>query len=79
MSPGDREPPGKRHGMTWLTAIAALIGLGIGLHNLWKDLFYPDPEFSDSYLILSYLLDAVTVLACGGAIFFLFKARSRLK
>ncbi|HEX3444847.1 MAG TPA: hypothetical protein VHS80_09020 [Chthoniobacterales bacterium] len=62
--------------MTWLTAIAALIGLGIGLHNLRKDLFYPDSEFSDSYLVLSYLLDAVTVLACGGAIFFLFKASS---
>jgi hypothetical protein len=79
MSPGDHEPPGKRHAMTLLTAIAALIGLGIGLHNLWKDLFYPDPEFSDSYLVFSYILDTVTVLACGGAIFFLLKARSRGK
>ena len=65
--------------MTWLTAVAALIGLGIGLHNLWRDLFNPDPAFSDGYLLLSYLLDAVTVLACGAAIFFLFKARSRGK
>ncbi|HET9374434.1 MAG TPA: hypothetical protein VFO40_05645 [Chthoniobacterales bacterium] len=79
MNPGDHQPSGKRHGMTWLTAIAALIGLGIGLHNLWRDLFNPDPEFSDSYLLLSYLLDIVTVLACGGAIFFLLKARSRGK
>jgi succinate dehydrogenase hydrophobic anchor subunit len=63
--------------MTWLTAIAALIGLGIGLHNLWKDLFYPDSEFSNSYLILSYLLDTVTILACGAAIFFLFEATRR--
>jgi succinate dehydrogenase hydrophobic anchor subunit len=65
--------------MTWLTAIAALIGLGIGLHNLWRDIFYPDPEFSDNYLILSYVLDTVTVLACGAAIFFLFRATSRRK
>jgi hypothetical protein len=79
MNPGDHGPPSKRHGLTWLIAIAALIGLGIGLHNLWKDLFNPDPEFSDSYRLFSYLLDTVTVLACGGAIFLLFKARSRGK
>jgi hypothetical protein len=77
MSPGDHGPPSKWHGLTWLTAIAALIGLGVGLHNLWKDLFYPDPEFSDSYLIFSYLLDTVTVLACSAAIFLLLKARGR--
>ena len=65
--------------MTWLIAIAALIGLGIGLHNLWRDFSNPDPEFSDGYLLLSYLLDVVTVLACGAAILFLFKARSRGK
>jgi hypothetical protein len=79
MNPGDKGSPSKNHGMTWLTAIAALIGLGIGLHNLWKDLFNPDPEFSDSYLLFSYLLDTITVLACGGAIFLLLKARSRGK
>jgi succinate dehydrogenase hydrophobic anchor subunit len=76
VNPGDHTPPSKRHSLIWLTAIAALIGLAIGLHNLWKDFFYPDPEFPDNYLILSYLLDTVTVLACGTAIFFLFKARN---
>jgi hypothetical protein len=74
MSPGDQGPPRKKPGISWPIAIAALIGLGFGLDNLWKDLFSPDPKVSESYLSFSYVLDGIAVLGCGGAIFLLLKA-----
>jgi hypothetical protein len=64
----------KNPGIAWPIAIAALIGLGFGLQNLWKDLFAPDPKASESYLSFSYVLDGITVIACGVAIFLLLKA-----
>jgi hypothetical protein len=74
MSFGNQGPSRKRPGITWPIVIVALIGLGFGLQSLWKDLFFPDPEFSEGYLIFSCLLDGLTVLACGAAIFLLLKA-----
>ncbi len=79
MSAGDQEPPRKRPGITWPIAIAALIGLAFGLLNLWRDLFAADPMDPESYLIFSFVLDGVIVIACGTAIFLLLKARSRGK
>jgi hypothetical protein len=67
-------PPKKNLGIAWPIAIAALMGLGFGLQNLWRDLFAPDPRASDSYLSISYVLDGVTVMTCGLAIFLLVKA-----
>jgi hypothetical protein len=67
-------PPRKKPGITWPLAIVAVIGLGLGLQSLWRHLFSPDPEFSQGYLIFSYLLDGVTIAACGAAlILFLLK------
>jgi hypothetical protein len=77
MSAGDQEPPRKRPGITWPIAIAAVIGLAFGLYNLWKDLFAADPMDPESYLIFSFVLDGVIVIACGTAIFLLLKARSQ--
>jgi hypothetical protein len=79
MTFGHDLPPRTKPGITWLIAVAALIGLGFGLHNLWKDLFTPDLEVSESYLIFSYVLDGITVIACGAAIFLLLKARRQGK
>jgi hypothetical protein len=62
------DPPPKNFGLASPIAIGALIGLGFGLQNLWKDLFAPDPMASESYLSFSYALDAFTVIASGGAI-----------
>jgi hypothetical protein len=74
MTFGHDRPPRKVPGIAWSVAIAALIGLGFGLQNLWKDLFFPDPKASESYLSFSYVLDGITVIACGGALFLLLKA-----
>jgi hypothetical protein len=60
--------------IAWPIAIAALIGLGFGLQNLWRDLFAPDPKASESYSSFSYVLDGITIIACGFAIFLLLKA-----
>jgi hypothetical protein len=74
MTFGHDRPPREKPGITWPIAIAALIGLGFGLHNLWKDFFAPDPRASEGYLSFSLVLDGITVIACGGAIFLLLKA-----
>jgi hypothetical protein len=74
MTFGHDRPPKKNPGIAWLIAIAALIGLGFGLQNLWKDLFVSDPKASESYLSFSYFLDGITVIGCGFAIFLLLKA-----
>jgi hypothetical protein len=74
MTFGHDRPPKKNLGIAWLIAIAALMGLGFGLQNLWRDLFAPDPRASESYLSFSYVLDGITVITCGLAIFLLFKA-----
>jgi len=74
MTFGHDRPPKKNPGIAWPITIAALIGLGFGLQNLWKDVFAPDPKASESYLSFSYVLDGITVIACGVAIFLLLKA-----
>jgi len=80
MSSGDQAPPKKRAGTPWPTAIVALVGFGWGLQALWKNLFFPDPEFSQGYLIFSYILDGVAILACGATlILFVIKLASQAK
>jgi len=74
MTFGHDQPRKKEAWYAWPIVIAALIGLGFGLQNIWKDLFAADPRASESYLSFSYVLDGITVIACGGAIFLLLKA-----
>jgi hypothetical protein len=74
MTFGHDRPPKRNPGIAWPIGIAALIGLGFGLKNLWKDYVAPDPKASDSYLSFSYILDGITVIACGFAIYLLLKA-----
>ena len=80
MSSADQEPLKKKIGTLWPMAIVALVGFGWGLQGLWNNLFFPDPEFSQGYLIFSYILDGVAILACGATlILFVIKLASQAK
>jgi hypothetical protein len=80
MSSGDQQPSKKKAGTTWPVAIVALVGFGWGLQGLWKNLFFPDPEFSQGYLIFSYALNGLAILACGTTlILFVIKLATQAK
>jgi hypothetical protein len=80
MSSAHQRPPRKKPGITWPVAIVALVGLGFGLQSLWKHLFHPNPELPQGYLIFSYFLDGITIVACSAAlILFLVKLASQGK
>jgi hypothetical protein len=66
MSSSDPKLPDQKKGvLSWQFALIAACGFAFGLYSLGKHVFSPDPEFPQSYLIFSVVLDFVIIVASG--------------